>query len=87
MIALDLCCWCELVSLQAPFMDLGCSPPSSLEVERRSGALRVGSASILTRCCSTASRLFRETLLHYGYIDPRINRFILCCDNARFINH
>lgn len=31
--------------------------------------------------------LFRQTLLHYGYIDPRLNRFILCCDNARFINH
>ena len=25
--------------------------------------------------------------MHYGYIDPRLNRFILCCDNARFINH
>ena len=22
-----------------------------------------------------------------GYIDPRLNRYILCCDNARFINH
>ena len=31
--------------------------------------------------------IFRETLLHYGYIDPRLNRLILCCDNARFINH
>ena len=30
---------------------------------------------------------FREVLLHYGYIDPRLNRFILCCDDARFINH
>jgi SET domain-containing protein len=30
---------------------------------------------------------FREALLHYGYIDPRLNRYILCCDNARFINH
>jgi hypothetical protein len=26
-------------------------------------------------------------LLHYGYVDARLNRFILCCDNARFINH
>jgi len=26
-------------------------------------------------------------LLHYGYIDPRLRRFILCCDDARFINH
>lgn len=31
--------------------------------------------------------LFREALLHYGYIDPRLNRYILCCDDARFINH
>jgi SET domain-containing protein len=30
---------------------------------------------------------FRETLLHYGYIDHRLKRFILCCDDARFINH
>lgn len=30
---------------------------------------------------------FRAVLLHYGYIDPRLNRFILCCDDARFINH
>jgi SET domain-containing protein len=29
----------------------------------------------------------RETLLHYGYIDCRLNRYILCCDDARFINH
>jgi SET domain-containing protein len=30
---------------------------------------------------------FRERLLHYGYIDPRLERYILCCDDARFINH
>jgi hypothetical protein len=29
----------------------------------------------------------RERLLHYGYRDPGLNRFILCCDDARFINH
>ena len=29
----------------------------------------------------------RKVLLHYGYIDPRLNRFIMCCDDARFINH
>jgi SET domain-containing protein len=29
----------------------------------------------------------REAMLHYGYIDARLQRFILCCDNARFINH
>jgi SET domain-containing protein len=29
----------------------------------------------------------RRMLLHYGYLDPRLRRFILCCDNARFINH
>jgi SET domain-containing protein len=32
-------------------------------------------------------RHFRERLLHYGYIDARLSRFILCCDDARFINH
>lgn len=30
---------------------------------------------------------FRGRLLHYGYIDPRLNRYILCCDDARFLNH
>lgn len=30
---------------------------------------------------------FRDTLLHYGYVDPRLGRFILCCDDGRFINH
>jgi hypothetical protein len=30
---------------------------------------------------------FRATMLHYGYIDPRRNRFILCCDDYRFMNH
>jgi uncharacterized protein len=30
---------------------------------------------------------FRKIMFHYGYIDPRLNRFILCCDDARFINH
>jgi SET domain-containing protein len=31
--------------------------------------------------------IFRERLLHYGYIDSRLGRYILCCDDARFINH
>lgn len=30
---------------------------------------------------------FRERLLHYGYVDARLKRYILCCDDARFINH
>ena len=30
---------------------------------------------------------FRERLMHYGYIDPRLDRYILCCDDARFLNH
>lgn len=30
---------------------------------------------------------FRRVLEHYGYVDRRLNRFILCCDDARFINH
>jgi hypothetical protein len=31
--------------------------------------------------------LFRAWLRHHGYLDPRLNRFILCCDHARFLNH
>jgi SET domain-containing protein len=30
---------------------------------------------------------FRKVMLHYGYVDPRLNRFILCCDDCRFMNH
>ena len=30
---------------------------------------------------------FRDLLLHYGYVDPRLGRFILACDDARFLNH
>lgn len=30
---------------------------------------------------------FRKVLLHYGYLDLRLKRYILCCDDARFINH
>jgi|SRR5262245_1019456 len=30
---------------------------------------------------------FREVLRHYGYVDARLGRYILCCDDARFINH
>jgi hypothetical protein len=26
-------------------------------------------------------------LLHYGYTDRLLKRFILCCDDARFIDH
>ncbi len=29
----------------------------------------------------------REWMLHYGYIDVRSKRLILCGDDARFINH
>jgi SET domain-containing protein len=32
-------------------------------------------------------RPLRDYLLHYGYIDVRTGRFVLCCDHARFINH
>lgn len=31
--------------------------------------------------------LCRRVLLHYGYVDPRLGRFVLCCDDARFLNH
>src|SRR5262245_46786889 len=30
---------------------------------------------------------FRAILLHDGYLDARLKRYILCCDDARFINH
>lgn len=29
----------------------------------------------------------RERLLHYGYVDRRLERYVLCCDDARFLNH
>lgn len=29
----------------------------------------------------------RDVMMHYGYVDKRLGRFILCCDDARFINH
>lgn len=29
----------------------------------------------------------REALLHYGYLDARTKQFVLCCDDARFLNH
>jgi SET domain-containing protein len=31
--------------------------------------------------------LLRETLLHYGYVDKRLGTYVLCCDDARFLNH
>lgn len=31
--------------------------------------------------------LLRERLLHYGYVDKNLNRYVLCCDDARFLNH
>jgi SET domain-containing protein len=33
------------------------------------------------------SPLARESLLHYGYIDLRLHRYILGCDEVRFFNH
>ncbi len=29
----------------------------------------------------------REGLTHYGYVDLRLGRLILCSDDARFMNH
>jgi uncharacterized protein len=29
----------------------------------------------------------RSALMHYGYVDSRLRRYILCCDDARFMNH
>lgn len=31
--------------------------------------------------------LQRDWLRHYGYVDRRLGRFVLCCDDARFLNH
>lgn len=30
--------------------------------------------------------LQRERLLHYGYVDARLGRYVPCCDDARFLN-
>lgn len=30
---------------------------------------------------------FLKRLMHFGYIDSKLNRYILCCDDARFMNH
>jgi SET domain-containing protein len=29
----------------------------------------------------------RRVLLHYGYVDARLDRYVLCCDDARLLNH
>jgi uncharacterized damage-inducible protein DinB len=29
----------------------------------------------------------RERMLHFGYLDRNLGRFIVCCDDARFMNH
>ncbi|MBX9606728.1 MAG: SET domain-containing protein [Gammaproteobacteria bacterium] len=31
--------------------------------------------------------LAQQALRHYGYIDARLGRFILCADDYRFVNH
>ena len=31
--------------------------------------------------------VLRERLMHYGYVDRHLNVFVLCCDDARFLNH
>jgi uncharacterized protein len=31
--------------------------------------------------------LLRERLLHYGYVDRHLRLYVLCCDDARFVNH
>ena len=33
------------------------------------------------------SEASRQTMLHYGYIDPASRQFILCSDDYRFVNH
>jgi SET domain-containing protein len=38
-------------------------------------------------CLDELPRDQQEWLRHYGYVDPRLGRFILCCDDARYINH
>ncbi len=31
--------------------------------------------------------LAQQALRHYGYVDARLGRFILCADDYRFVNH
>lgn len=33
------------------------------------------------------SALAQQALRHYGYVDARLGRFILCADDYRFVNH
>lgn len=35
----------------------------------------------------TVPPLLRERLRHYGYVDKHLNKYVLCCDDARFLNH
>jgi uncharacterized protein len=35
----------------------------------------------------TLPELLRERLLHYGYMDKHLGLYVLCCDDARFLNH
>lgn len=32
-------------------------------------------------------QISQRAMRHYGYIDPRLQRFILCADDYRFANH
>jgi hypothetical protein len=67
-----------------------CSPSIVFAAEPPSGGLLRGSISTLDldpAILKEQPQIFRESLMHYGYVDPRLNRFILCCDDARFINH
>lgn len=31
--------------------------------------------------------VLRDRLLHYGYVDKHLGMYVLCCDDARFLNH
>lgn len=36
---------------------------------------------------SAQPELAQRALRHYGYVDPRLRRYILCADDYRFANH
>lgn len=42
---------------------------------------------INTAVLDSLASFTRERMLHFGYLDKNLGRFIVCCDDARFMNH
>lgn len=36
---------------------------------------------------NTLPAVAKQFLLYYTYFDPSLDKFVLCCDNQRYINH